>query len=188
MCSGDCSNLLCLVDLILTIPASSADAERGFNRLKIAKSDWRSKLSDTNLSDQMTIMLEGPSIVMFDPAPAINLWSMTPRREQAQKDVIKPLNNPVVNPTNETNNVNDVVIDENSAIESENETEEEIEIANTARRVVKLLQMFDNEPYESDNEYLDESDDDTQYKDIDYRRNDQSKAFSDLSELLETES
>ena len=43
--------------------------------------------------------------------------------------------------------------------ESENETEEEIEIANTARRVVKLLQMFDNEPYESDNEYLDESDD-----------------------------
>jgi hypothetical protein len=28
--------------------------------------------------------------------------------------------------------------------------------------------MFDNEPYESDNEYLDES-----YKDIDYRRNDQ---------------
>jgi hypothetical protein len=48
---------------------------------------------------------------------------MTPRREQAQKDVIKPLNNPVVNPTNETNNVNDVVIDENSAIESENETE-----------------------------------------------------------------
>ena len=117
MCSGDCSNLLCLVDLILTIPASSADAERGFNRLKIAKSDWRSKLSDTNLSDQMTIMLEGPSIVMFDPAPAINLWSMTPRREQAQKDVIKPLNNPVVNPTNETNNVNDVVIDENLAID-----------------------------------------------------------------------
>ena len=48
--------------------------------------------------------------------------------------------------------------------------------------------MFDNEPYESDNEYLDESDDDTQYKDIDYRRNDQSKASSDLSELLETES
>jgi hypothetical protein len=36
----------------------------------------------------------------------------------------------------------------------------------------KLLQMFDNEPYESDNEYLDESDDDTQYKDIYYRRND----------------
>ena len=129
------------MDLILTIPASSADAERGFNRLKIAKSDWRSKLSDTNLSDQMTIMLEGPSIVMFDPAPAINLWSMTPRREQVQKDVIKPLNNPVVNPTNETNNVNDVVIDENSAIESENETEEEIEIANTARRVVKCLTM-----------------------------------------------
>jgi hypothetical protein len=28
--------------------------------------------------------------------------------------------------------------------------------------------MFDNEPYQSDNEYLVESDDDTQYKDIDY--------------------
>jgi hypothetical protein len=40
---------------LLTILASSADAERGFNRLKMAKRDWRSKLSDTNLSDQMTI-------------------------------------------------------------------------------------------------------------------------------------
>jgi hypothetical protein len=49
---------------------------------------------------------------------------MTPRREQAQKDVIKPLNNPVVNPTNETNNVNDVEIQ--PLTESENETEEEI--------------------------------------------------------------
>jgi hypothetical protein len=39
---------------------------------------------------------------MFDPASAINLWSMTPRREQTQKDVIKPLNKPVANPTNET--------------------------------------------------------------------------------------
>ncbi|XP_052074826.1 uncharacterized protein LOC127712430 isoform X2 [Mytilus californianus] len=79
MCSGECSNLLSLVDLILTIPASSADAERGFNRLKMAKSDWRSKLSDANLSDQLTIMLEGPSILLFDPVPAINLWSLTPK-------------------------------------------------------------------------------------------------------------
>ena len=80
-CSGDCPNFPCLVDLILSIPASSADAERGFNRLKMVKSDWRSKLSDVHLSEQMTIMLEGPSILQFDPMPAINLWSLTPRRE-----------------------------------------------------------------------------------------------------------
>jgi hypothetical protein len=44
--------------------------------------------------------------------------------------------------------------------------------------------MFDNEPYESDNEYLDESDDDTQYKDIDYRRNDQSHLYAEQSLML----
>ncbi|CAC5404060.1 unnamed protein product [Mytilus coruscus] len=182
MCSGECSNLLSLVDLILTIPASSADAERGFNRLKMAKSDWRSKLTDANLSDQLTIMLEGPSILLFDPVPAINLWSMTPRRGQTRNDsnhIIKPVNNPVKNPAN----------DDNSAIET-TEDEIEIEIMNRARRVVKLIQMIDNEPYESDNDlYLDESDDDElQYKDIDDRRSDQCNAFSDFCEQLETSS
>lgn len=187
MCSGECSNLLSLVDLILSIPASSADAERGFNRLKMAKSDWRSKLSDANLSDQLTIMLEAPSILLFDPVPAINLWSMTPRRSQTRNDsnhIIKPVNNPVENPAN------DVVVDDNSAIET-TEDEMEIEIMNRARRVVKLIEMIDNEPYESDNDlYLDESDDDDelQYKDIDDRRTDQCNAFSDFCEQLETSS
>ena len=68
-------NILSLIDLLNTIPASSADAERGFNRHKTTKSDWRSKLVD-----QLYIMLESPKILEYDPLPAITLWNQLPRR------------------------------------------------------------------------------------------------------------
>ncbi|KAI0212098.1 hypothetical protein LSAT2_002989 [Lamellibrachia satsuma] len=45
-----CPNVLGFIDLILTLPASSVDAERGFSHMKFVKSDWRSRLSDTHLS------------------------------------------------------------------------------------------------------------------------------------------
>ena len=42
--SDTCPNILSLIDLILSIPAHSADAERGFSEMKLVKSDWRSNL------------------------------------------------------------------------------------------------------------------------------------------------
>ena len=63
--------MLTLVDLVLTLPVHSADCERGFSHMKKVKSDWRSKLRDTTVSDCLTIILETPSI---DPAPALELW------------------------------------------------------------------------------------------------------------------
>ena len=117
--------------MILSIPASSADAKRGFNRLKMAKSDWRSKLSDAHLSEQMTIMLEGPSILQFGPMPVINLWSLTPRRERVQKDVVKPI---IDNFVNTNLNQENVVTDEVES-ETQNEIEEEQEVRATARAI-----------------------------------------------------
>ena len=38
------TNILALVDIVLTLPASSADAERGFSKLKMTKSDLRSSV------------------------------------------------------------------------------------------------------------------------------------------------
>ena len=79
-------NILSLIDLLNTIPASSADAERGFNRHKTTKSDWRSKLVD-----QLYIMLESPKILEYDPLPAITLWNQLPRRiRYSDYGVIKP--------------------------------------------------------------------------------------------------
>ena len=37
-------NVLQLIDLVLSLPASSADCERGFSLAKVIKSDWRSRL------------------------------------------------------------------------------------------------------------------------------------------------
>ena len=69
-----CSNILALIDLTLTLPAHSADCERGFSHLKQIKSDWRSRLTCESLTDLMRIQLYSPAIDQFDPTDAINLW------------------------------------------------------------------------------------------------------------------
>ena len=46
-----CPDILSLVDLILSLPASTEDCERGFSQMKLVKSDWRSRLSTTTLCD-----------------------------------------------------------------------------------------------------------------------------------------
>ncbi|KAL7387779.1 hypothetical protein ABVT39_000839, partial [Epinephelus coioides] len=69
-----CPNVLELIDLILTVPASTADCERGFNIMKVVKSDWRSSLKADTLSDLLLMQLSSPPISEFDPSPAIELW------------------------------------------------------------------------------------------------------------------
>lgn len=66
--------VLNLFDLILTIPATSTACERGFSHMKLIKSDRRSLMSETTLSNSLMIKLEGPSIPEFNPDEAIDLW------------------------------------------------------------------------------------------------------------------
>ena len=68
---------------MFTIPASSAEWERGFSHVKRIKSTERNCLGESSLSDLLTIKLEGPTIEMFNPVPAINAWlgaGQRPRR------------------------------------------------------------------------------------------------------------
>lgn len=74
------SNVLSLVDLVLTLPAHSADCERGFSRLNYVKNDWRSRLGNVAVSDLLYIMLHTPDVKQFDPFPAIRLWNSTAKR------------------------------------------------------------------------------------------------------------
>ena len=67
-------NMLSLVDLILSIPASSAEVERGFSQLKLIKSANRSKMSQKSLNDNLAIKLSLGSDEEFDPDPAIEHW------------------------------------------------------------------------------------------------------------------
>ena len=87
-CSDTCLNILSLIDLILSIPAHSADAERGFSEMKLVKSDWRSSLRSDVLSDLLFIQLHAADIKDFDPEPAIALWSVS--GEAAKRPDITP--------------------------------------------------------------------------------------------------
>ena len=75
-----CPNVLGLIDLILTLPASTTDAERGFSHLRFVKSDWRSRLFDTRLSDLMPVLLEIPDVDQFDLLSAVEHWNHAGRR------------------------------------------------------------------------------------------------------------
>ena len=55
-------NLLGLIDLILTIPASTAGWERGFSTMNRIKSDWRASLDTSTLFDLMCGLLESCEI------------------------------------------------------------------------------------------------------------------------------
>ena len=65
--AAECPNLLMLVYLVFTLPASAAECERGFNVMKQIKSDWRSTLGPEAINDLMTVLLLSPDIKDFDP-------------------------------------------------------------------------------------------------------------------------
>jgi hypothetical protein len=82
-------NILNLIDILLTIPASSSEVERGFSQLKLIKTDMRSSLSESGLNDSMTIKLHSMPIGKYDPTEAIQLWNSSgvrARRPQLKDD------------------------------------------------------------------------------------------------------
>ena len=43
--------------------------------MKFVKLDWRSRLSDTYLSDLMIVLMETPDVDQFDPSFAVKHWN-----------------------------------------------------------------------------------------------------------------
>lgn len=77
-------NILTLVDLILTLPASSAETERGFSQMKLTMMHLHSKLMSESVTDLMIIQMNSPDIKKFDPKKAIRLWNATWKRNRLQ--------------------------------------------------------------------------------------------------------
>ncbi|OPJ82474.1 hypothetical protein AV530_000304 [Patagioenas fasciata monilis] len=77
-------NILTLVDLILTLPASSAETERGFGQMKLTMMHLHSKLMSESVTDLMIIQMNSPDIKKFDPKKAIRLWNATWKRNRLQ--------------------------------------------------------------------------------------------------------
>ncbi|XP_061173543.1 uncharacterized protein LOC133182710 [Saccostrea echinata] len=87
-------NFLALVDIILSLPTSSADAERGFSEMKMVKTDWRCRLRSEVLNDLMHIQFNTQDVLKFNPLPAIHLWNSSAVRPRR----------PFYNNTDENNN------------------------------------------------------------------------------------
>lgn len=71
-----------LVNIVLALPPSSAEAERGFSQLKLIKTPMRSSMSQNLLNNYMTVKMLSNSST-FCPSEAIHLWNQTgvrPRR------------------------------------------------------------------------------------------------------------
>ena len=72
--SSELPNILPLIDLVLTLPSTSADCERGFSAMKRIKTEQRSLLLPSTLNDLMMIHINSPSIPEFDPTASLNDW------------------------------------------------------------------------------------------------------------------
>ena len=70
----DNPNFMALINLLLTLPATSAVCEQGFSQMKKIKNDWRSRLTNESLTNLMRVKIESPSVADYDPAPALQLW------------------------------------------------------------------------------------------------------------------
>jgi hypothetical protein len=65
------------IELCLCAPYSNATVERFFNYMKIVKTDWRSKLNESNLESLLRIKVQGPNLNDFAETlcpKAVHLW------------------------------------------------------------------------------------------------------------------
>ena len=68
-------NILAVTDLLLCLPSSSTECERGFSLMKNIKTNVQNSLKENSLCDFMVIKLESPAIESFDPTQAIHYWN-----------------------------------------------------------------------------------------------------------------
>ena len=81
-CRDSCPAILDQVTLVLTLPASQVVCERGFSQLKRIKTDWRAKLTNDSVNDQLGILLHTDDVDRFDPEAAVQVWLRSGRRKR----------------------------------------------------------------------------------------------------------
>lgn len=75
-------NFLYLLDIVITLPMSTAVCERGFSTMKRVKSDWRANLTTEMLRTLLMIAIEGPHYDQYQPMAAFNLWLLGGERRR----------------------------------------------------------------------------------------------------------
>lgn len=74
--------ILCLVDLILSLPPTSVFNERSFSHMKLIKTEKRSRLTSETLTELFKVKTLSADIDSFDPTSAIERWITTPGRRR----------------------------------------------------------------------------------------------------------
>ena len=70
----DYQRVLSIISLILTLPASTSESEKGFSLMKITKTDHRYKMKTSTLGDLLTIRQCTPSVRDYNPDAANEAW------------------------------------------------------------------------------------------------------------------
>lgn len=70
-------DVLHLIDLLRTLPATSVPNESAFNQMKLTKTNRRQRLSNAHLNDCMNVKANSETVEAFDPTPAIDNWMVT---------------------------------------------------------------------------------------------------------------
>jgi hypothetical protein len=158
-------NILAVIDLILTMAPSSAQAERGFSQLKLVKTNIRSRLGQSSLNNALAIKFLSADIKDYDPKNAIDHWStcsMLTRRpntrvkrcEQKESDEsvvesVATVEQVVVNDAesrstvSESESVENLIEEDDQDIEFDSEEESEDE-RDVFERVIEMEMELDN--------------------------------------------
>ena len=83
---GTVDKVLRVIDLILSIPATSSANERDFSVMSLIKTNRKSWLKNKTLSDLMVINRETPSIKEYNPTDDVNLWISSGMRKPRRKE------------------------------------------------------------------------------------------------------
>ena len=84
---NEAKELWVLIELCLCCPYGNAVCESFISYLRVVKTDWRSRLNESNLSDLLRIKVTGPTVTDFHDSfseLAIELWSEAKRRRPNQ--------------------------------------------------------------------------------------------------------
>ena len=71
---SEMSHLLKLIEYLLVVSPSTASCERGFSKMNVLKTRYRTGLRQESLQSQLLVMTEGPELEHFDGDRAINHW------------------------------------------------------------------------------------------------------------------
>ncbi|XP_070548860.1 uncharacterized protein [Ptychodera flava] len=140
--------------------------------MKIVKTDWRSRLTDSSLSDLMMVQLNSPSIETFDPHDSINIWLKKSRRPCFnESNKTKPKDSPTL------------VSDAAGAGEEQDQSLECVAMSKPCEsQQQKMTDSDDDDAQDSGAEedfYSDESDDAS----INYRLNHAQKAYAMFQQI-----